>query len=411
MLSFPLLLAILLQLQPMQMIREDYDRAGVNTHPYEFRTMPETKAPKGYEPVYISHYGRHGSRTDWGLGNYTYVIEILEKAEKEGLLTEEGKELLNEIRAVAEVHHGADGHLTRLGEWEHRELADRMFDNYPQVFKKGSGLIRVESSTVHRCLVSMANFTGELIRLRPGLRFEIDSDDVIMKYVSDHPSEHIHKASGIMLEPLKKVPTDTVQVMKNLFTDPVAARKIVDNIDKFQEKIWGVARIARSSGIDANVYRHLPEDVIYKWWDYNNRELYIRQCNSVEFGAERMKSIKPLVNDIVKKADEALSTGRYAADLKFGHDYPLLSLASYLHLSGVGDVVSFDEIPARWNDPMNIPLASNLQIIFYRSKKSQDILVKFVYNDEERTIAGLEPVSGVYYKWNDVKNFVNDRRD
>lgn len=113
----------------------------------------------------------------------------------------------------------------------------------------------------------------------------------------------------------------------------------------------------------------------------------------------------------MKKADEALSTGRYAADLKFGHDYPLLSLASYLHLSGVGDVVSFDEIPTRWNDPMNIPLASNLQIIFYRSKKSQDILVKFVYNDEERTIAGLEPVSGVYYKWNDVKNFVNDRRD
>ena len=42
MLSFPLLLAVLLQLQPMQMIREDNDRAGVNTHPYEFRTMPVT---------------------------------------------------------------------------------------------------------------------------------------------------------------------------------------------------------------------------------------------------------------------------------------------------------------------------------------------------------------------------------
>lgn len=84
MLSFPLLLAVLLQLQPMQMIREDYDRAGVNTHPYEFRTMSVTQAPKGYEPVYISHYGRHGSRTDWGLGNYIYVIEILEKQRKKG---------------------------------------------------------------------------------------------------------------------------------------------------------------------------------------------------------------------------------------------------------------------------------------------------------------------------------------
>lgn len=84
MLSFPLLLAVLLQLQPMQMIREDYDRAGVNTHPYEFRTMPVTQAPKGYEPVYISHYGRHGSRTDWGLGTTPMSLKYWKKQRKRG---------------------------------------------------------------------------------------------------------------------------------------------------------------------------------------------------------------------------------------------------------------------------------------------------------------------------------------
>lgn len=407
---FSLLIASLLQVQPAQMFREDPDRAGVNTHAYEFRDMPSTPAPKGYRPVYISHYGRHGSRTDWGLSDYTYVIDVLEKADSAGILTPEGDSLLNEARIVAQVHHGADGHLTRLGEEEHRKLAERMYRHYPEVFRKESGLIRVESSVVHRCLVSMANFTGELIRLQPGLQFEIDSDEVLMKYINNGASSEHREVSGKMLAPLKKVKVDTVQVLRRLFTDPEAGRLMAGDVDRFQKKIWYVARVARSSGIKDNVYRHLPEDVIYKWWDYFNREIYIRQGNSVEFGDERMKRTEPLVDDIVAKADEALSSGRYAADLKFGHDYPLMSLAGYLHLSGVGERVSFDEIPEKWNDPMNIPFAANMQMIFYRSRKSPDVLVKFVYDDEERTIAELSPVDGVYYRWTDVKDFINARK-
>ncbi len=401
-----LLIFTLLQVQPMQMLREDPDRAGVNTHAYEFRDIPGTPSPKGYRPVYISHYGRHGSRTDWGLSNYTYVVNILEKADSAGILTPEGDSLLQEARTVAEVHHGANGHLTRLGEKEHRMIAERMYRNYPEVFRKGNKVVRVESSTVHRCLVSMASFTGELARLQPDLQIEMDSDDVIMGYISNGASdEHLRISEG-MLKPLKEVPTDTVRVLTKLFRDPVAGRCIVGDVNRLQDKIWCVARVARSSGISSDVYRHLPYDVIYKWWDYSNRELYIRHGNSVEFGKERMKRAEPLVNDIVTKADEALSTGRYAADLKFGHDYPLMALAGFLHLSEVGDTMSFDEIPVKWSDPMNIPFASNLQMIFYRNRKSPEVLVKFVYNDVERTIPQLSPISGVYYRWDDVKEMI-----
>lgn len=44
---FSLLIFALLQLQPMQMLREDPDRAGVNTHPYEFKEMQVTPALRG----------------------------------------------------------------------------------------------------------------------------------------------------------------------------------------------------------------------------------------------------------------------------------------------------------------------------------------------------------------------------
>lgn len=82
MLSFPLLLAVLLQLQPMQMIREDNDRAGVNTHPYEFRTMPVTQAPKGYEPVYIMEDMAPGQTGD--LGTTPMSLKYWKKQRKKG---------------------------------------------------------------------------------------------------------------------------------------------------------------------------------------------------------------------------------------------------------------------------------------------------------------------------------------
>ena len=48
-------------------------------------------------------------------------------------------------------------------------------------------------------------------------------------------------------------------------------------------------------------------------------------------------------------------------------------------------------------------MASNLQIIFYRNKKG-DVLVKFLYQEKERLLRGLEPVTGPYYRWEDVKS-------
>ena len=42
---------------PQEMLREDPNRAGVNTHIYEFIDEVYTPAPKGYKPVYLSRRG------------------------------------------------------------------------------------------------------------------------------------------------------------------------------------------------------------------------------------------------------------------------------------------------------------------------------------------------------------------
>ena len=102
------------------------------------------------------------------------------------------------------------------------------------------------------------------------------------------------------------------------------------------------------------------------------------------------------------KADEALATGNYAADLRFGHDYPLMALASYLGVEGVGDRLEVEEICEKWFGFWNICMASNLQLIFYKNKAGH-VLVKFLYQEQERKLRGLEPVVGPYYDWETVK--------
>ena len=47
----------------------DYDR--------QLSTTPLTPAPKGYEPYYMSHYGRHGSRWLIWEGDYSLPMNTL----------------------------------------------------------------------------------------------------------------------------------------------------------------------------------------------------------------------------------------------------------------------------------------------------------------------------------------------
>ena len=49
-----------------------------------------------------------------------------------------------------------------------------------------------------------------------------------------------------------------------------------------------------------------------------------------------------------------------------------------------------------------MPMAANLQMVFYRDKAG-DVLVKVLYNEREMRINGLSPVQWPYYRWWDLK--------
>ena len=126
---------------------------------------------------------------------------------------------------------------------------------------------------------------------------------------------------------------------------------------------------------------------------------------SVENGENIRYAIRPLLMDFIEKADAAIQPGSHrAADLRFGHDTSLLPLFA---LMGVDDP-QHRNLPYReahnsgWYSFFQIGMAANCQMIFYRNKKGE-VLTKVLYNEKEVLIPGVEPVSGPYYRWSDLK--------
>ena len=135
-------------------VRQNIDRFAGVYHSYEYIPSADTPAPKGYKPFYVSHYGRHGSRHQIGSSG-TRPYEAIEKAEKAGLLTEEGKKLAADMLRIYTEHNGMDGELSVRGGREHAAIAARMNSRFPEIFKsKKRTRVHCQASTVPRCLLS-----------------------------------------------------------------------------------------------------------------------------------------------------------------------------------------------------------------------------------------------------------------
>ena len=112
-----------------------------------------------------------------------------------------------------------------------------------------------------------------------------------------------------------------------------------------------------------------------------------------------------LMMDFIEKADAAMQPGSHrTADLRFGHDTSILPLFA---LMGVDDPqnrnLPYKEAHAKgWYAFFQVPMATNCQMIFYQNKKGE-VLTKVLYNEKEILIPGIEPVSGPYYRWDELK--------
>ena len=385
------------------LIHENLHRAGVNTSPYEYHKGPETPVPAGYKPFYISHYGRHGSRSEWTRDNYASLLDRWNKPAEDDNLTTEGEAARQRVILLAQLHDGMNGRLTPRGAIEHREIAARMYKKFPQVFRKGSRKVRALSSIAPRCLVSMAAATSELRALDPKLEMTWDSGEKIMLICSTEDTKDIKQQVLASLEEHKKahVP-DTAAFMARIYKDPSRARQYTGDPVALMQDTFDIAMVSGAFDLDDTLLRIFTEDDLYWYSQRIGMNLYLRQCNSREYGDKRMEPVQLLVDDIISKADAAIATGDCAADLRYGHEYQLLAISSRIGVKGVAE--RLDTRTCRdWPAVLRTPFACNLQMVLYRGRKG-DVLVKFYLNEQEVSLITLE--GGPYYHWEDVRESI-----
>ena len=390
-------------------IREYPGRAGINLHAYEFLPVHDTPAPRGYKPFYISHYGRHGSRSTDGLPRFKRIKDALEVAQAEGQLTEQGEFLLEACLKAIDIHGGMDGRLTPCGRREHAKLAERMYKRYPAVFRKGSKKIFAASSMVPRCIISMNAFTNRLQSLQKDLEIDLETGEEFAKYLTRAEGTEIKELTKPVIDSLydSSVP-DTTAIRYTLFKNPEESGKYFASAYKLERYIFALANTTEAFDMEEDIYSLLDESVIYKLAQQRNMDIYLRQANSSRFGAMRIPRAQLLADDIITRADEVIAGAPRAADLRFGHDWPLMGILAYLGLEGASDRMTLEDAMARWDASRYVPFAGNLQIIFYRNRKN-DVIVKFLMNEKETLIPALTPVKAPYYRWDEVKEYLASR--
>jgi hypothetical protein len=202
-----------------------------------------TPAPAGYEPFYVSHYGRHGSRYMTDDDAYKYVLGKMDTAQVRGWLTEKGKEVYERLKVAAADAYHRDGDLTQLGGRQHRAIAHRLCVNYPSLMMQPI-TVKANSSTVRRCMLSMANFCQELLIMNPSLNISMDASEHDMYYIIPNDSIEIPKSEtdGDLYDKLDKFRHEKLNgrhQIELLFNDTKAASTFIDGY-QFADALWNI---------------------------------------------------------------------------------------------------------------------------------------------------------------------------
>lgn len=382
-----------------------FDEWGGLYHPYHMASGPKAKGPCGYKPFYISHIGRHGSRYPVSPGYVGNGLDPLRKADSLGILTEDGKRLKRAFEKLDSVSTGVYGLICDLGASEQQGIARRMAAAYPQVFRqKGRDSVACFSTHKQRAMLSMTNFAAALASSAPKVHIGFVAGE---KYYDIMCREELaapglkagsRKANKAMAEQF-----DYAGFMSRLFTDPERARGTCYKNERLMaETCVTNGTVAAYLGIPELVHFMTEEEFETASKIYNAKQ-YMQHCGSAEQGEWRMHIMDPLLQDFIDRADAALAGNRIAADLRFSHDVGLMPFFSLIGLKGYDRRLPFEEVCDYWNATYMMPMAANLQLVFYRGPKD-DILVRVVFNEADSSIPSLGP--GPFYSWKELRSYL-----
>ena len=416
-------------------ITKDFRKMGSNYYAYPTPTAKYTKAPAGYKPFYLSHYGRHGSRFHQPADHYHALYNTLAKADSLSKLTDLGKSLLERAKYLDEYAAPRAGDLTQLGVAQHQGIAKRMVKNFPEIFKNDA-YVEAYASTSVRCVVSMAAFLEELHAQKPKVEIHQESGKYLMAFISPLDFGKIIGESNTPAwqkenEKLYSHVNPT-RMMRAIFNDSNYIKKNVDAGDLFS-KIYEIGNSLQGSPeIEFNFDDLWTEEDLAARWHAQNAWWYSVLGNNPFAQKQGLDNARPLLKNVLDEADKVIAADtaktdktagkkpakKTTATLRFGHDTVIFPFAVLLQLengtqnTGI-ETADMENLHKVWRDYEISPMAANVQLVFYKSsKKGAPILVKVMLNEIEQKLpvtcdsATIKNCPAApYYRWDDVRAF------
>ena len=393
--------------------------AGSNYLDYDRQLTDKalTPTPKGYEPYYMSHYGRHGSRWLIWEGDYRLPITTLRSAREAGKLTPLGEETLQKLEAFLPTTEKRLGDLTTVGERQHHGIGRRMAQNFPEIFKTPGVKIDARSTVVIRCILSMIAECEELAAANPTAQIHNDVSEALQYYLNQ-PWEGVVKDQGRgtgdkeTSEAQQKY-THPERLMKALFNDQQWVYNNVASGD-FMRRLFDVATNMQSHDTDIELLSLFTDEELYDQWRIRNVGWYLDYGASPVSGTKMPFSQLNLLKNIIETADTVTQT---QATLRFGHEVCVMPLACLLELDNCGMAVeNLDELDKYWRNYRIFPMGCNIQLVFYRPlpislkgkkkglPKPGPVLVKALLNEREAYLP-IETDNWPYYNWQELREY------
>ena len=384
--------------------------AASNYSIYPDTVLPKlTPAPEGKVPFYISHYGRHGSRYIENRKGFDIPYKMLCAADSMNELTEAGEMVMRNIRLIFADTETHWGDLTSYGQRQHRGIARRMLERFPEVFS-GDARVDARSTIVPRCILSMGSTMHVMASMNPELRISMKASQEDMWYMNHQ--DPVLRKNGMTPE-ATKVYNEYIEhrqhnerLMQLLFVHPDSVRGAVSDI-------WLNYYLIKMGlfQLNTHLYKHtylmdiFSSEEIYRLWQWENVWWYIMHGACKLNGAHQPYTQRYLLKRIIADADSCIQQERPGAQLRFGHETVLLPLTCLIGINGFDlETDNLDELETRgWWASKVFPMGSNLQFIFYRKDiHDEDVLFKVLLNEREATLPIPTDVAP-YYHWKDFR--------
>lgn len=387
------------------------ERCAGRFYAYPVTESVNTPAPKGYEPFYISHYSRHGSRYIIDEKDYTGVRDLLRKGKEAGALTPLGEDVLGRMEIICEEAQGRGGELSPLGAKQQHDIGQRMIKAFPQVFANNPE-ITAKSTVVMRVAHSMFNFVLGLKEIDPTLVIPTESGERNMYYLNYHSPEsgQFDGEKTVIWKPVrdkfKERMTKPDRLMGTLFNNDDFVNQCV-RPDKLMWGLYKVASNLQNIETDVILFDIFEPQELVDLWQSGNFTYYVSNSSYPLSRGVNVDNAKNLLRNIVETADSYISEGKHGATLRFGHDGNITPLVALMRLDGA---VGYENDPAEvykvWNDWDVTPMASNVQIVLFKNKKG-DVICKFLRNEREVSIP-CDTEMYPFYRWDDARRVLNE---